>query len=89
MPKGERVRVAHKGIKYDFSVAQFELLSKGPIKAKDSLPWSTEVRVRSLVTKGLLVKRKGSFVRTNLGSAVVNAYASRRDGRAAKAAAKE
>lgn len=89
MPKGERVRVVHKGIKYNFSTTQFELLSKGPIKAQDPLPWKTEVRVRSLVEKGLLVKRKGSFVRTILGSAVVNAYASRRDGKAAKAAAKE
>ena len=88
MPKGPRVVITHKEIKYNFSEAQYELLAKGPIKAKDPLKWSTEQRVRSLVERGLLVKRKGAFVRTRLGSAVVDAYNRRTNGhKVAKAAA--
>jgi hypothetical protein len=90
MPKGPKVSITHKGIKYQFSVEQYELLAKGTVKADRPLEWETEVRVRGLTKRGLFVKRKGSFVRTILGSAVVQEYNNRTKSKeAAKAAAKE
>lgn len=90
MPKGKRITGTHKGVKYNFSEAQYQMLSRDAIRSNDNSPsWATEARIRGLASKGLIVKRKGSYKRTNLGAAVYNTIADRVKQVAAKAAAKE
>lgn len=89
MPKGKRITGTHKGVKYNFSEAQYTMLSKDAIRSGDAAQWAFEARVRGLASKGLIVKRKGSYKRTNLGAAVYNTIADRVKKVAAKGAAKE
>lgn len=90
MPSGKRKRTSHKGIKYDLSEAQFEMLSKPTVKAVEPLEWKFEVRMVNLIKRGLFVKRKGAFKRTLLGAAVFTAFGNGRTSRkAAKVAAGE
>lgn len=66
--------MTHKGVKYNLSEAQYEMLSKPTVKSKEPYEWKFEVRIVNLVRQGLFVKRKGAFKRTLLGAAVFTAF---------------
>lgn len=78
MPSGERYRVTLDNIKYDMSLAQFNMLGIQSLKYNLPLPWGTEQRIERLVEHKLFVRGKKTqntinYRRTNLGVLVLNA----------------
>lgn len=82
MPSGERYRVTHKGVKYDLSPEQFNILKEKSHRYGLPLHWNTEQRIKGLRVRGLLKlssqnSKSVTYQRTLKGSEILKAITSR------------